>query len=275
MNARKWLLPFTVGAALVLLVVGAWLVLPHLSLASTLKGARSEDQDTNHREADGDAPEISFIDSPSPTCSLPHPGTNVCYITWSYFDVTASSGQYIITSTIVLNGQLQAYVSGFFQDSMYVPGTMFGQGFRVPCGAPGAGTIPALGASYSYAIRARETGGLSAANYGTVSCPYDIVPVADLTLDGPTVGVINRPYTFDASVLPITATLPITYTWTATGLPNTVTVTGTQSTATFIWPTAGVKVVAVTAQNQNSTVTVQQTINMLSSFKLYLPLAFR
>lgn len=274
MKSQKWLLGIAIGAALTLLVMG-WFFLPHLSLASTLKAARSEEQGPNRREADGDAPEISYIDSPSPTCSLPEPGTNVCYITWSYLNVTASTGQYMITSTIVLDGQLQAYVGGFFQNSMFIPGTMFGPGFRVPCGAPGASTSPDLGASYDYIIRARETGGVSAANYGTVSCPYDIVPLAEITLDSPTEGVINHTYTFDASVLPITATLPITYTWTATDLSNTITVTGTESTVSFTWPVAGEKVVAVTAQNLNSSVSVAKTINILSSYKIFLPLNSR
>jgi hypothetical protein len=123
---------------------------------------------------DSDSPDISFIDSPSPTCSLAEPGTGVCYINWNYLYVTASTSQYIISMTVAISGEIQSYNSGFFQTAMYVPGDFYSPGFRVNCGLPGT-TPPGLGKSYSYTVRARETGGLGAANYGSVICPGDIV----------------------------------------------------------------------------------------------------
>jgi len=124
-----------------------------------------------------DSPAISTIDSPSPTCYLPAPGTGACYLAWSSIYVAASSGQYIITMTVSIEDELRAYHSGFFQNYMYIPGDMLAPGFRVTCGMPGDGGIPTLGNSYSYTIRARETGGLGAANYGSVYCPADVVRV--------------------------------------------------------------------------------------------------
>ena len=56
------------------------------------------------------------------------------------------------------------------------------------------------------------------------------VPVADITLSGPTAGLINSSYTFTATVSPITATTPLTYTWEAT---NQTPVTQTVSNTTF------------------------------------------
>jgi hypothetical protein len=123
------------------------------------------------------SPEISFIDSQSPTCYLPAPGTSACYITWNYLYVTASSSNYIISMTIAIDNNLQAYHAGFFQTYMYVPGSMYGQGFKVNCGLPGTEGVQALGKTYNYTIRARETGGLGSANYGSVSCPGDVVKV--------------------------------------------------------------------------------------------------
>jgi hypothetical protein len=124
-----------------------------------------------------DSPAISFIDSPSPTCYRPAAGTGICYITWNSLYVTASSGQYIISATVSIDNDLRAYFAGFFQNSMYIPGNLTGPGFKMTCGMPGSGYYPSLGKSYSYVIRARETGGLSAANSGSVTCPADVITV--------------------------------------------------------------------------------------------------
>ena len=120
---------------------------------------------------DANAPTISFIDSPSPTCYRPVAGRDACYIQWNYLYVSATPPQYIITMTMSIDGRLRTYHSGFFQTSMYIPGEMYGSGFRVACGIPGAGGEAGWGNTHSYTIRARETGGLGAANYGSVTCP--------------------------------------------------------------------------------------------------------
>lgn len=130
-----------------------------------------EEANGNRREvqaAEIDQPNISFIDSPSATCEQPVAGRNECYITWSYLYVTAATSQYIISLTVGIDNQLSAYHSGFFQTYMYIPGDLYGRGFKVACGqrAPNG-----LGPAHAYTLRARETGGLSAANYGSVQCP--------------------------------------------------------------------------------------------------------
>jgi hypothetical protein len=149
------------------------------SQAAHLATATQVASDIPRREADSDSetPALSFIDNPSATCYLPEPGTGACYIDWNYLNVTASSGQYVISMTVAIDNHLQAYHSGFFQTSMYIPGDMFAPGYKVTCGAPGSAGKPDLGESYSYIIRARETGGLTAANYGTVYCPADVVKI--------------------------------------------------------------------------------------------------
>lgn len=113
-------------------------------------------------------PTISFIDSPSATCYQPDTSRNSCYIAWNYLYVSASTSQYIISMTLTLDDRLVAYHSGFFQTYMYIPNNVVGRGFKVACGPYQAN---GLGNSYAYTIRARETGGLSAANYGSVTCP--------------------------------------------------------------------------------------------------------
>jgi hypothetical protein len=113
-------------------------------------------------------PAISFIDSPSANCYQPDRSRDQCYISWSYLYVTAGSSQYVISMTVSIGDRLRASMSGFFQASMYLPADLFGRGFKVACGPRRA---DGLGNTYAYTLRARETGGLSAANYGSVRCP--------------------------------------------------------------------------------------------------------
>lgn len=141
-------------------------------------GVTKETQGDNVREilvpSEGNAPQqpnISFIDSPSATCYQPDAKQDVCYVNWYYMSVNAAPN-YIITMTAIINNiGTVAHVQGFFQTSMYVPYNMMERGFKVSCGAPGAGGNPALGNAYAYTIRARDSANLSSANYGTVYCP--------------------------------------------------------------------------------------------------------
>jgi len=54
---------------------------------------------------------------------------------------------------------------------LYVSGDSHGRGFKVPCGALGAGGNPLLGLTHSYTIVAVDTSGLKSSNYGSVTCP--------------------------------------------------------------------------------------------------------
>ncbi len=125
----------------------------------------------------GKSPALSFIESPSATCSRPVPGTGACYIRWEYLYVTASSGSYIISMTVAIDDHIRGYHAGFFQTSMYIPADMIAPGYQVTCGLPGSDGIDGWGQQYSYVIRARESSGSSAANYGLVTCPADAVRI--------------------------------------------------------------------------------------------------
>lgn len=124
---------------------------------------------------EGGTPDISFIDSPSPTCYRPVPGTGICYIRWSYLQVAATPPEYVVSMTLSIEGRLRAYHGGFFQTTMLVSGEMYGPGFAVTCGRPGSGGQAEMGSTYNYVIRARETGGLGSSNYGAVTCPADVL----------------------------------------------------------------------------------------------------
>ena len=164
--ARKWL-----GMLLILLM----LVLAGGAPPALEAGGPPATPEPPRREAG--TPDISLIDSPTPTCYRPAESTGSCYIQWSSLQVTAASPENILTMTVTIDGQLRAYHGGFFQASMYIPGEMYGPGFEVTCGFPGAGGVAGMGNSYSYAIQARDTGGLGASNYGTVTCPADVIDI--------------------------------------------------------------------------------------------------
>ncbi len=173
--------PGTMRGMFVLLAAAAALVLL-LAAAARAQAPQQETQtqpdsgeatpQQRERQTAPDAPAISFIDSPTPTCYQPAGKTsNACFIEWNYIQVFASTSQYIISTTVQIDGRMRAYYSGFFQTSITVPSDIHNPGFKVACGPPGSNPIPELGKSYSFTLRARETGGLGAANYGSVTCP--------------------------------------------------------------------------------------------------------
>jgi hypothetical protein len=45
--------------------------------------------------------------------------------------------------------------------------------FCVRCGSPSSGGNPIFGTNHSYVLRARDSAGSTAANYGMVTCPAD------------------------------------------------------------------------------------------------------
>lgn len=174
--SRKWLSLAMVALAVTALAVAASALVARADQGSTPtviveEAAQTRREIQSEIQLDIESPTISFIDSPSATCYQASVGT--CYIEWSYLSVSASASQYIISMTVSIDNRIRAYHSGFFQTSMYIPSDMLEPGFKVPCGWPGASGVPELGYAYNYVIRAAETGGLKAANYGTVTCPAD------------------------------------------------------------------------------------------------------
>lgn len=89
-----------------------------------------------------------------------------------------------------------------------------------------------------------------------------IVPLAGVNLTGPTIGIPNTLYTFVGSVLPISTTLPITYTWQATGQPTIVEVGGLEESNSYNWLTSGTKTVQLTVENALGSATVSHIIDI-------------
>jgi hypothetical protein len=177
---RKIIIPIALAGLMLLVAFGALQVArgQEISTPKSEVDISSESLDGNTRQVSApegtdqsNQPLISFIDSPTAACVQPDTTKNECFINWYYMSVSADPN-YMITMTIMLNdfGFVGRY-NGFFQTSMYVPYNMNPQGYKVACGALGSGGDPKWGEAYAYTIRARDSSGLKAANYGTAYCP--------------------------------------------------------------------------------------------------------
>ena len=92
-----------------------------------------------------------------------------------------------------------------------------------------------------------------------------VIPIASAAISTPvSTAPTGAPFTFTANLLPVTATLPVTYTWTATGQIPLVQsgVNAISSTIVFTWPAAGTQVVTVTADNGGSTAIATRTVTV-------------
>jgi len=129
-------------------------------------------------------------------------------------------------------------------------------------------------AAWQNAQPAQATTGGSAPRH--TSCrAQTCTAVAALDLGGPLSGTVGQGYQFVAAAAPPTATLPVTYTWLASGQSAVVTTTNALShTVAFTWTTAGVKTIIVTAANCGGAVSRTHTIT-LEQITLYLPLVMR
>lgn len=97
------------------------------------------------------------------------------------------------------------------------------------------------------------------------------IPITDVSISGPAAGDTGVPYTFALTVVPLDATLPITYTWS----PIPQSGQGTSS-ATYTWNEAGQHVVTVVVENCGGTVTDTHTIDIASGEQhIYLPIVLR
>lgn len=113
---------------------------------------------------------------------------------------------------------------------------------------------------------------------GTVLDTYTLkkyldVPVTGVEISGPTGGLVGVGTPFIASASPITATLPITYFWQATGQSSKTNVGGLTSKIIFTWLQTGTQMITVTATNGWGTAmdTYSIAVNPVAA-TIYLPL---
>lgn len=87
-------------------------------------------------------------------------------------------------------------------------------------------------------------------------------PLADLTLSGPDTGLIQTSHRFVAVAGPADVTLPLTYTWQATGHSPLTNVSGVSDAVSFAWDTAGVQQITVTAKNTEDAITRSHALTL-------------
>lgn len=108
------------------------------------------------------------------------------------------------------------------------------------------------------------------------SIPTDeCIPLTSTDIEGPleTTGTlyIGAQYTFQAVITPITATTPITYTWTPTPTNGQHHVE-----AIYRWEAAGVYTITLTAENCGGPTTTTRPIHIVNApYRIYLPLVLR
>jgi hypothetical protein len=114
--------------------------------------------------------------------------------------------------------------------------------------------------------------------FGAVSGQHVVlvgVPPSLVTVTGPAAGVMGGRVNFSATTSPITTSLPITYTWHASGEAPVIHVASMSlvDTAPLAWRTTGTKAITVTLTNVAGSVMGRQSI--VVGARLYLPLTFR
>lgn len=124
---------------------------------------------------------------------------------------------------------------------------------------------------------------ISNADFSIVSATGVQSPTA-VSILGPTDGVTNTAYSFTASVLPLTTTLPITYSW-STNEHDVLINTGPEltHTASFEWATSGTKTVFVEVVNEGGAAVVQTHAirikdmtppdPILNEWRIFIPIA--
>ncbi|MCB8942804.1 MAG: hypothetical protein H6658_03400 [Ardenticatenaceae bacterium] len=109
-------------------------------------------------------------------------------------------------------------------------------------------------------------------------CDYPLLPTA-VTLSGPLTGTTHTAYSFQANLLPLTTTLPLSYTWMADGQTTTTHLAwDTSDNITYTWPLAGSQTITLTASNGVNQVTATHTITLTApdiDNRLYLPFITR
>ncbi len=88
------------------------------------------------------------------------------------------------------------------------------------------------------------------------------VSLAEVQLTGSVTGFVQSAYVFTASVSPISTTLPLTYTWQASGQSQIVHSADWTDTVTYTWNAVGEQTIAVAASNSVGVVTSTHTITI-------------
>jgi len=103
------------------------------------------------------------------------------------------------------------------------------------------------------------------------------VPASRVSISGPNVGQAGTSYVFTATVSPVTTTLPLTYTWEATGQETVSHAGDLVDRVSYTWTTGGRKAITITAGNAAGSVVIagEVWIEEPPVRLIYLPLVLR
>lgn len=100
-------------------------------------------------------------------------------------------------------------------------------------------------------LMARYGGGLFDTYMWHIEIPADPAgsAITSVAISGPTTGMITNTHLFTATTTPLTATLPITYTWQATDQATLTQTNSLTDTISYSWNSTGAKTILITADN--------------------------
>ena len=96
-----------------------------------------------------------------------------------------------------------------------------------------------------------------------LAAPGAAVAPVEVTLTGPAGGPTHTGLTFSAAASPDQASLPLTYTWQASGQAPLVHTGGLTDTASFTWPAAGEQVVELTVSNAAGAASARHRLSLV------------
>ena len=103
-----------------------------------------------------------------------------------------------------------------------------------------------------------------------------VVPIGNVTVQGPTAARQGEPCTYTATVSPTNASLPVTYSWQADDqAPVTHAINTITDTVTFTWTSSGRKNVRVLISNEGGRMFDLPMTTLVDPFRLYMPLQRR
>jgi PKD repeat protein len=138
-------------------------------------------------------------------------------------------------------------------------------------------TAPDTPALLTFTLAVTDAYGLGALAPDEVVVTVACVAPAGVTLSGPPTVTVGSASLFIATAWPLTTTLPLTYTWQATGQPPVVHIGGVSDTVVLTWSVAGPQTVTVTVESHcGAAVSDSQTLAVEASERfVYLPLVLR
>jgi hypothetical protein len=107
----------------------------------------------------------------NPVCVQVSLNSGTCFIRMRSISAVGS-GSSFSRLRVFVNGKLRANMIGFFENSGYVVGNMFGDGFVVSCGGKNASGNPDYGNAYPIVVIASLADQTTVSGSTTVYCPY-------------------------------------------------------------------------------------------------------